>query len=258
MKRIKVVGLCLLAVFAVAAVAASGASAAEVGECLKASPKNTGNYTDKSCQTKVVGTGKYEWSPGTTPANSVYATKAKASRLFGVTGEIKCSKQSSVGKWTGPKTQEVVVAFTGCEAGAPLNAECHSKTPAAAGEIITNTLAGTILGEGESADGYKGSTVGAGEVWDQLQAPGGITEYQAEYLCGGVEEIKTKGESAGVYSAGSINVASKKTELNWTPGGGDQSILSDGFGAVPFANAPATEEVLGVKGKGPAKLVIKA
>ncbi len=258
MKRIKVVGLCLLAIFAVAAVAASGASAAEVGECIKQAKPYKGGFNDKSCQ-EVNGTkeGKYEFSPGTTPANSVFATKAKASRLFGPTGEIKCSKQSSVGQWTGPKTQTTTVAFTGCEAGAPLNAECHSVT-GAPGEIITKPLAGTLLGEGESADGYKGSTVGAGEVWIQLQAPGGIKEYQAEYLCGGVEELRTKGESAGVYTAASINKASKKAELNWTPGGGDQSILSDGFGALPFENAPATEEVLNVKSKGAAKLVIKA
>ncbi len=258
MRPVKGVCLCLLAIVAPVAAFASSAQAAEVGECIKQAKPYKGGFNDKSCQ-EVNGTkeGKYEFSPGTTPANSVYATKAKATFLSGPTGELKCSQSSSAGKWTGAKTQETVVTFRGCEATAPFSAECHS-SGAEPGEIVTKTLAGTLLGAGEKADGYKESTVGAGEVWDQLQAPGGVAEYQAEYLCGGIEEFKTKGESAGVYAAGSLNVASKKAELNWTRGGGDQSLLNDGFGANPFENAPGTEEALNIKSKGAAKLVIKS
>jgi hypothetical protein len=64
MKRIRIVGLCLIAVFALSAVASSAASAAppEFFTCVKAVPKNTGNYTEKECFTKAspAGTGKYE------------------------------------------------------------------------------------------------------------------------------------------------------------------------------------------------------
>jgi hypothetical protein len=65
MKRFKVVGLCLAAVFALCAVLAAGAQAATPPEykvCIKASPKNTGNYSGKECADaqKVAGTGKYE------------------------------------------------------------------------------------------------------------------------------------------------------------------------------------------------------
>jgi hypothetical protein len=72
MKRIHIVGLCLVAVFAISAMASSAAFAGEYGQCLKISPvtgkalKNT-KYKDENCTIKESVSdpdGKYEWYPG--------------------------------------------------------------------------------------------------------------------------------------------------------------------------------------------------
>jgi len=72
MKRIHVLGLCLVAAFAISAMASSAAFAGEYGQCLKISPvtgkalKNT-KYKDENCTIKESVTdpdGKYEWFPG--------------------------------------------------------------------------------------------------------------------------------------------------------------------------------------------------
>ena len=60
MKRIKVVGLCLVAAFAMTAFVASAAQAQPTYfKCVK---KKGGNYSAKGCpaSSKVAGTGKYE------------------------------------------------------------------------------------------------------------------------------------------------------------------------------------------------------
>ena len=65
MRRITTgLGVALVAAMATLALAAAGASAApEWAACLKAEPKNTGEYTDKLCSVKAgtLSTGKC-WS----------------------------------------------------------------------------------------------------------------------------------------------------------------------------------------------------
>ena len=54
MKRMRILGLALVAVFALAAITAGAASAKPTWKaCVKAEPKNTGNYSDKTCTTEV-------------------------------------------------------------------------------------------------------------------------------------------------------------------------------------------------------------
>jgi len=72
MKRIHIVGLCLVAMFAFSAMASSSAFAGEYGQCLKISPvtgkalKNQ-QYKDENCTVKenpADPDGKYGWFPG--------------------------------------------------------------------------------------------------------------------------------------------------------------------------------------------------
>src|ERR1700759_3703497 len=67
MKRMRILGLALVAVAALAAVVMSSAGA-QAGwyECAKAAVKNTGQYTDKACTAESPGgnTGKYNLQPG--------------------------------------------------------------------------------------------------------------------------------------------------------------------------------------------------
>jgi hypothetical protein len=73
MRRIRIVGLCLIAVFAVVAVAATSASAAEPewGHCVA---HKKGEYTEGNCKTKSAKAhkGKFEWLSG---AVGCYAQK---------------------------------------------------------------------------------------------------------------------------------------------------------------------------------------
>src|ERR1700688_198627 len=69
MKRIRIMGLCLVAVFAITAAAAASASAApawyECAKAVKIGKTYTGKYTDKACTTtSPTETGKYELQPG--------------------------------------------------------------------------------------------------------------------------------------------------------------------------------------------------
>ena len=75
MKRIKIVGLCLVAVLALVAIASATASAqtAEYGQCLA---KKKGNYSNSNCTGSDPGAGKYEWYPGG-PKGCVAKRRAK-------------------------------------------------------------------------------------------------------------------------------------------------------------------------------------
>jgi hypothetical protein len=266
MKRIKVVGLCLVAIFALSAVAASGASAAEVGECIKQAKPYKGNFTEKSCQT-VSGTkeGKYEFSPGVKPENSAFTAKTKTASLKGAAGTIECKKSASVGTWTGSKSQEQTVTFESCEFKGEVVGECHSagKGP---GIIETNKLDNTIIGEGEpefqlnEKNEPEFVAPKAGEVWERFRGPGGaLTSVQAEYECASIVVIKTEGNLDGVYTPASVNVSSKKTEVEFGEGKGAQGLFSEAsISKAPFIPVGKGTETAVGKSKGGAKLVIKS
>jgi len=59
MKRMRILGLALVAVFALVAITAGAASAKPQWKaCVKTEPKNTGNFSDKLCSVGAPGTGK--------------------------------------------------------------------------------------------------------------------------------------------------------------------------------------------------------
>ena len=79
MVRVRSFGLCVAAVFAMGGVLAASASAElpEYRVCAKASPKNTGEYTSKTCATKV-GTpksGAYEAEEWTAAKKQTFKAK---------------------------------------------------------------------------------------------------------------------------------------------------------------------------------------
>jgi hypothetical protein len=81
MKRIRIVGLCVVAVFAFSAVAAASAMAENApvfARCVKASPKNTGEYTEKACNTHASPAGTGAYSLVTMPAGETVAVEGKS------------------------------------------------------------------------------------------------------------------------------------------------------------------------------------
>ena len=210
-------------------------------------------------------TGKYDFDPGVN-ANAAFTAKTKTATLSGAAGTIECKKSSTAGEWVGPEHDEEVVTFTSCEFKGEVTGECHSAGQPA-GTIVTRKLVTTVLGEGQESfqlnekNEPESVKVGAGEVWDQFNGPGseGLNNVQAEYQCASVVVIKTEGSLAGVFSAGSINVASKKAEISFGEGKGAQGLFSEanvlGKGFVPVGKGVETTSA---KSKAAGKLVLLA
>ena len=266
MKRIRIVGLCLVAMFAMSALAATAAHAGEYGVCKKAEPKNTGNYSDKNCQIKVGGTGGWEWYPAGSPqvpTPIAYTDSTKTAELVGAAGVIKCKKSTSSGAITGPKSDIDVVRFTGCEFIGAVKGECHSAGEPA-GNITTNVLNTKLIDHGEK--GFSGGEPAEGEVWTEFYGPGGPETVQAEYECAKLLVIRTEGSLSGKYTKGSINVMSKKAEtefngvLGESPGKfGEQDLFSEAsIGGGPFEPVGQGIEKTKGKTKNSVKLEIKS
>ena len=261
MTRIKIVGLCLVAMFAMSALATTAAQAGEYGKCVKQAKPYKGGFNDKNCQETNPGKeGKYEWVPGISPAVSVTA-KTKAAELVGAAGTIACKKSSSVGTIEGTKTNHELITFEGCEFKGPVTGECHSAGKPS-GVIETNKLLTTLIDHGEK--GPSGGEPKAGEVWDDFKAETGTVA--AQYLCASLVEIKTEGSVAGVLTPGSVNVMAKKGEIEFNgvlgeePGKfGEQDLQNQAsIGGGPFEPAGQGVEKTTGKLKVAEKIEIKA
>lgn len=149
MRRLKAIGLCVVAALALSAVAAAGAAAQEppeIGRCVKVAAK-TGQFTTNTCEKKAKPTklGEYEFEAG------AIKTGFKGHGVGAATLEtvhkvkVSCTTEASSGKFTSAKTVgSVHVTFTGCVG--PEKYECSSVS-AAKGEIATNMLAGQLVWE---------------------------------------------------------------------------------------------------------------
>jgi hypothetical protein len=160
MRRIRIVGLCLVAAFAMTAIAAASASAEapEYGRCL---PHSGGKYATSSCTTVVAGKALDEWYPAFGKAangeekplgKTHYTSKANESlpiqlegtgeALAGVKTKILCKKEVSRGNIISDKevTAEGVV-FNECESS---GAKCKGGAGSVEGEIKVNNLTGVL------------------------------------------------------------------------------------------------------------------
>ena len=133
MRRIKIAGLCLVAVFAMGAVMATSASAVtgpEYGRCIKAPTKALTNYDSAKCikfasedpgtEAEKLKKGNYEWTntilkKGFTAVlkEGTFATLENKSGT-----KVTCSKLKSKGEYTGLTTEKVTeTIFSECESG---------------------------------------------------------------------------------------------------------------------------------------------
>jgi hypothetical protein len=223
MKRIKVMGLCLVALFALTAAAASSASAAspEYKVCAKAAVKEGGTFTDKNCTIPAKGkekNAKYELAgiehakkpalKGTNGASNLYVFITGV----GVVGETSCTKAKDTGAFTGPKTTKTVAKFEHCSSSKKV---CTSPG-AKAGVIETFGLKGELFATGQSATGVAVQITGEGA--------GGKS---AEFNCEG-EEISTTGAVSAelTEAAGKISKTSKNIFAVNSPALGEPTITS--------------------------------
>jgi hypothetical protein len=216
MKRIRIVGLCLVAVFAMSAIASASASA-ETPEytyktCIKASPKESGKYNDKLCTVASKGgkkEGDYElaeWNKGKkvtfTGKNGEstldsYIPENEAEPWTGgtIVGTVVCKSGKSAGTLTGPKTSTVTVEFKTCTSEGKKCTSAGEK----AGTIKTDQLTSTLV---------------AGTSGESLSLVEGTSGTSAEFNCEGLAVVTT-GDLNGVNS-GNVGVIAKESKQTFS------------------------------------------
>ncbi len=211
MKRIKIVGLCLVAVFAFSAVATATASASERPEFKKCgnTPKvgkklPTGEFSNKEC-TDAQAEGKYrleEVAEGTP-----FTSKSKAVTINADGKVVKCSKSTGTGAITSQFTESASITFEKCGVNGSSKAPCGT-----GGDITTGALTGSLF----FANAEENEAVIA------LDAEGGAF---AEFKCG-AETIVLEGVLVGTIK----NSKSGET-LTFAVEGGHQAVQgADVFG----------------------------
>jgi len=218
MKRMRIAGLCLVAVFALtAAFAVSAQAAPEFGQCVaqkkgeytegacktkSAKPKKghfewhagpapscisvkKGFYSDPGCTTRDEKKGKYEKAggPGFTTAGGAATLETPA---FGA--PVTCASNSSVGSVLTATTATQTITFVGCETSGK---KCNSGG-AGTGEIVVKNVQNTLK---EQLPGIVGISF-ASET--------GPTGIFVTFECEG-PQIRTKGFVTGVNNGADLN-----------------------------------------------------
>jgi hypothetical protein len=208
MKRIRIVGLCVVAVLAMAAVAASAAQAAPeyfvCGKASKAGKEYTGKYSAKGCSnsSKVETGGKYE---RVSAVGTTLSSKSKTAVLStpDIGGKVTCKKSAGSGTVTSATTSAQVVTFEDCET---LGKKCNSAGESA-GKIKTNNLLVTVVGETEL----------------KFTSTSGAEGYQAEFECEGLL-VRTKGYTVGHVTSPAPGTGSKKSTVKFA---GEENLLTE-------------------------------
>ena len=239
MKRMRIMGLCLVAVFALFAIAASSSfGAAEVGRC---QPSTIGKYKNSVCTVKATSlekgnTEKWEWHKGAkSETEGVHFTaEGGEGTLETESGtKITCKTQSATGKYdqdTGiiKEVEGVVATFKECELPL-LSASCKT-VGAAEGEIKTNLLKGPL----GYISGEKTKTPVVGQELLPEKAKGHFAEFEC---AGGAVKVVVKGKE-GKFKLGEtevtggnciiaplaeVNVMSTTVSQTYSGAGGKQS-----------------------------------
>jgi hypothetical protein len=147
MKRMRVLGLCLVAVGAISAVIAASASAVAVPEFGRCKAQVGGKFSNSGCTllAKEVSKQKFEWFGGPGPKNKFKAhQKAETLATLETVGgtKITCTTESNENaEFNSAKTVAKIIAeFKGCETS---KIPCNSAGKGT-GEITTNALAGKL------------------------------------------------------------------------------------------------------------------
>jgi hypothetical protein len=191
----------------------------ELGRCSKASftivEKQKvfhGGFRDAGCvfeESPNALFGEYEWQEGP-GAGSKFAVADGATTFETKSGaKLTCTKATGSGEYAGTKSSTMTLNFGGCKYSQG-NLKCHS-AGAAAGEIRTSTLAGT-LGFVEDRDVEGNLQLSAG-----IAVAGQPTLFTAE--CG-TQAVSVAGSAIGVLTP--IDLSSKSFVLQFSQAGGTQ------------------------------------
>jgi hypothetical protein len=240
MKRIRIVGLCLLVVFAVSAIAAGTASANPEYHLCGPAAKETkptkflGHYTLSTCSdaSKVATGGKFERETG---AESIAKAKKLTTKntngkstLYvyipgtGIVGDTECVKAKGTGVVTGPSTATDTTTFEKCKSSGKT---CTStQVGEIKGDITTDTLDSTLVTTSVGTD--IGNEIKGG-------GPGGQS---AEFNCEG-EEISTTGAVNSEVTLNTTLASTKSTDIF--------AVNGEGAPTIP-ASEPLLTTIVGV------------
>lgn len=267
MKRIKIVGLCLVAVFALSAmVAASGAQAGTYKICVEQKkgfygnstcsgekvekkgkgkgtweliplstciPQKHGFYSESGCKTldekKGKGKGSFEKTKGLKFKDHGGAAKLET-KLLGP-NDVECTSSTSEGEYTGEKTVTDRVKFVGCTfSGLPCQSAGPESTPSGvSGTITTNLLDGKLIDHGEKGPGGPYTAPGEPAVGEVWQelVSSEHEPYSSEFECAGLAFIKTAGSISGVVTS-ALNTLTTTQTQEFEEGFGEQNLVTEG------------------------------
>jgi hypothetical protein len=238
MKRIRIVGLCLIAALAMTAITAASASAAapEYGKCTKVA-KGTGKMSAATCTLEKAG-GSYEWQPlaGTVTFTTAIKEATLATLETVKKEKVVCKGETSTGSFLNAKEVETTPTFTGCEA---FKLKCS--TPGQP----EGTIAVAAL-QGELGVEKKGETAVKNKIASNLYAQGNKGGQIVEFSCGGFV-IKVKAEVLFPVSANKM-LATATVKFTASKGkqkpekfeGGPKETLESSFSGGPFEQSGQT------------------
>jgi hypothetical protein len=195
MRRIKIAGLCLVAVFAVSVAMSASASAVtgpEYGRCLKQATKAVTNYDSAKCiklasedagtEAEKLKKGNYQWSKEIVKKKLIGTLKPETiATLENKSGtKVTCKKLKAAGEITGPTTEIATeTIFSECESG---GIKCNTSGDGT-GVIKVKEL------EGELGVIAKGSPSTKDKIGNVLWPKGGTPTSGAQFVfftCAGV------------------------------------------------------------------------
>jgi hypothetical protein len=127
----------------------------ELGRCQKG---ESGRFASANCIARFPS--KYEWAAGPGPKPKFTGTGGSTTLQTVGKVKVKCLGSTSSGEYTGTKTAEMTVRFTGCErAGAGVTCQTAG---AGVGEIVTSLLQGSLgfIQDKVNAEGVLVASVG--------------------------------------------------------------------------------------------------
>jgi lysophospholipase L1-like esterase len=220
MRRTGIVGLWVVVVLVMSTVAVATASAfeelPEFQVCQRASPKNTGSYSDEACSNlESQGKGGYErlsWEKakkrsftgknvGTLRINLLNPETGPGTPAS-IKDTIECTKEKVSGAVTGPQEERWKTVYKGCKAD---NTKCNT-AGAKAGEIKTQELEGRLV------------FLNAAETSVGMRVKAASGELLARYECmGGQLKVDEQGELL-VERTGDIEAANKTFQATASEG----------------------------------------
>lgn len=192
MNRLRLIGLCIVAVVATSAVMTASASAVapepEYGRCIKKVKVDGSGFADSKCNKGVASKAKYEWLPGAvkkgqTTLNTTGGTLETVNKLG-----VHCTSETSTGEYLGSKeVKNIIVRFKGCQS---VSFTCTSPGREV-GELETKTLEGNVVIEKRFFKEGKEEPNKNKVAFDLY--PAGKTGLFIEFSCVDISAVKVEG-----------------------------------------------------------------